>query len=141
METQRAFVLLKPDAVERRLVGELIRRLENKNLNITALKLMCVDKALAERHYAEHREKPFFQELIEFITRGPVVVMVVEGPQAVTVVRQMMGATNPFQAAPGTIRGDFGLDLTANLIHGSDSPESAKKEIERFFKPEEFIAG
>ncbi len=140
METQRTFVLLKPDAVERRLVGELIRRLESKNLDIIALKLLRVDKALAERHYAEHREKPFFQELIGFITRGPVVAMVVEGPQAITVVRQMMGATNPFQAAPGTIRGDFGLDLTANLIHGSDSPESAKIEIERFFKPEEFIA-
>ncbi len=140
MERQRTFVLLKPDAVERRLVGELIRRLESKNLNIIALKLLRVDKALAERHYAEHREKPFFQELIGFITRGPVVAMVVEGPQAITVVRQMMGATNPFQATPGTIRGDFGLDLTANLIHGSDSPESAKIEIERFFKPEEFIA-
>jgi nucleoside-diphosphate kinase len=133
-------VLLKPDAIERRLVGELIRRLEQKNLSIIAMKLMRVDKALAERHYAEHREKPFFQELIGFITRGPVVALVVEGPQAITVMRQMMGATNPFQAAPGTIRGDFGLDLTANLIHGSDSPESAAKEIEQFFQSTELIA-
>lgn len=140
MERQRTFVLLKPDAIERRLVGELIRRLERKNLNLIAMKLMYVDKTLAERHYAEHREKPFFKELIGFITKGPVVTMVVEGPQAITVVRQMMGATNPFQATSGTIRGDFGLDLTANLIHGSDSPESAKKEIERFFQPEEIIA-
>jgi len=140
VERQRTFVLLKPDAIERRLVGELIRRLEQKNLSIIAMKLMRVDKALAERHYAEHREKPFFQELIGFITRGPVVALVVEGPQAITVMRQMMGATNPFQAAPGTIRGDFGLDLTANLIHGSDSPESAAKEIEQFFQPTELIA-
>ncbi|OGF57221.1 MAG: nucleoside-diphosphate kinase [Candidatus Fraserbacteria bacterium RBG_16_55_9] len=140
MEQQRTFVLLKPDAVERRLVGELVQRLEQKDLDLVALKLMRVDKALAERHYAEHREKPFFKELIGFITRGPVVAMVVEGPQAITVVRQMMGATNPFQATAGTIRGDLGLDLTANLIHGSDSPESAKKEIERFFQAEELIA-
>lgn len=140
MERQRTFVLLKPDAIERRLVGELIRRLEQKNLDLIALKLMHVDQALAEKHYAEHREKPFFKELIGFITRGPVVAIVVEGPQAVTVVRQMMGATNPFQATPGTVRGDFGLDLTANLIHGSDSPESAKREIERFFQLAELTA-
>jgi len=139
MERQRTLVLLKPDAVRRRLVGELIRRLEAKGLDLIAMKLMRINRALAEEHYAEHREKPFFKELIEFITSGPVVALVVEGPQAIDVVRRMMGATDPFEAEPGTIRGDFGLDLTANLIHGSDSPEAAEREIRRFFKPEELI--
>ena len=140
MERERTLVLLKPDAVQRRLMGEIIRRIEQKNLNIVAMKMIRIDKNLAETHYEEHREKPFFRELIDFITAGPVVAMVVEGPDAVSVVRRMMGATNPFQAEPGTIRGDFGLDLTANLIHGSDSVESAKIEIRRFFQPEEILA-
>lgn len=140
MERERTLVLLKPDAVRRRLIGEIIRRIEQKNLDIVALKMIRVDPRLAETHYEEHREKPFFRELIDFLTAGPVVAMVVEGPQAVSVVRRMMGATNPFQADPGTIRGDFGLDLTANLIHGSDSPESAKIEIRRFFRPEEILS-
>ncbi len=140
MERERTLVLLKPDAVQRRLMGEIIRRIEQKNLNIIAMKMIRVDQKLAETHYEEHREKPFFRELIDFITAGPVVAMVVEGPDAVSVVRRMMGATNPFQAEPGTIRGDFGLDLTANLIHGSDSVESAKIEIRRFFQPEEILA-
>ena len=140
MERERTLVLLKPDAVQRRLMGEIIRRIEQKNLNIVAMKMIRVDQKLAETHYEEHREKPFFRELIDFITAGPVVAMVVEGPDAVSVVRRMMGATNPFQAEPGTIRGDFGLDLTANLIHGSDSVESAKIEIRRFFQPEEILA-
>ena len=140
MERERTLVLLKPDAVQRRLMGEIIRRIEQKNLNIIAMKMIRVDQKLAETHYEEHREKPFFRELIDFITAGPVVAMVVEGPDAVSVVRRMMGATNPFQAEPGTIRGDFGLDLTANLIHGSDSLESAKIEIRRFFQPEEILA-
>ena len=139
MERERTLVLLKPDAVQRRLMGEIIRRIEQKNLNIVAMKMIRIDNKLAETHYEEHREKPFFRELIDFITAGPVVAMVVEGPEAVSVVRRMMGATNPFQAEPGTIRGDFGLDLTANLIHGSDSVESAKIEIRRFFKPEEIL--
>ncbi len=139
MERQRTLVLLKPDAVQRRLIGEIIRRLEQKGLDLIALKLMRVERALAEQHYAEHRKKPFFRELIEFITSGPVVAMIVEGPQAISVVRQLMGKTNPFEAEPGTIRGDFGLDLTANLIHGSDSPQSAQEEIERFFRPEEIL--
>lgn len=137
MERQRTLVLLKPDAVRRRLVGELIRRLERKGLDLIALKLMRVERALAEEHYGEHREKPFFEELIGLITSGPLVAMVVEGPQAIDVVRRMMGATNPFEAEPGTIRGDFGLDLTANLIHGSDSPQTAEREIRRFFSEEE----
>lgn len=140
MERERTLVLLKPDAVQRRLMGEIIRRIEQKNLNIIAMKMIRIDKNLAEAHYEEHREKPFFRDLIDFITAGPVVAMVVEGPEAVSVIRKLMGATNPFQAEPGTIRGDFGLDLTANLIHGSDSVESAKIEIRRFFKPEEILA-
>jgi nucleoside-diphosphate kinase len=137
MTRERTLVLLKPDAVERRLVGEIIRRIEQKGLKIVAMKLMRVERGLAERHYAEHREKPFYSELINFITSGPIVAMVVEGPEAISVVRALMGATNPFEAQPGTIRGDFGLDLTANLIHGSDSYESAAREIELFFQPEE----
>lgn len=141
MQRERTLVLLKPDAAQRRLMGEIIGRIERKGLDIIALKMIRIDRALAEDHYAEHREKPFFGELIRFITAGPVVAMVVEGPQAITVVRAMMGATNPFQATPGTIRGDLGLDLTANLVHGSDSPESAAREIERFFRPEDLLVG
>jgi nucleoside-diphosphate kinase len=125
--------MLKPDAVERRLIGELIRRIEQKNLNIVALKMMRIERKLAETHYGEHRDKPFFKELVDFVTGGPAVAMIVEGPNAISVMRAMMGATNPFNAAPGTIRGDLGLDLTENLIHGSDSPESAKREITLFF--------
>ncbi len=139
MPTERTLILLKPDALERRLVGELIGRLERKGLTIIAIKLMQIKHSQAEEHYAEHRQKPFFAELIGFITRGPVVALVAEGPQAVRVVRQMMGATNPFEAAPGTVRGDFGLDLTANLVHGSDSLESAQREIARFFTPAELL--
>ena len=140
MPTERTLILLKPDALERRLVGELIGRLERKGLTIIAMKLMRIKHSQAEEHYAEHRQKPFFAELIGFITRGPVVALVTEGPQAVRVVRQMMGATNPFEAAPGTVRGDFGLELTANLVHGSDSLESARREIARFFSPAELPA-
>lgn len=139
MPTEKTLILLKPDALERRLVGELIGRLERKGLTIIAIKLMQIRHSQAEEHYAEHRQKPFFAELIGFITRGPVVALVAEGPQAVRVVRQMMGATNPFEAAPGTVRGDFGLDLTANLVHGSDSLESAQREIARFFSPAELL--
>lgn len=130
---ERTFVMLKPDAVERKLAGELIRRIEAKNLNIVTMKMMRIERKIAETHYGEHREKPFFRELVDFVTSGPVVAMIVEGPNAISVMRAMMGATNPFNAAPGTIRGDFGLDLTKNLIHGSDSPESAKREIALFF--------
>lgn len=130
---ERTFVMLKPDAVQRRLIGEIIRRIEAKNLNIVAMKMIHIDRKLAETHYGEHREKPFFKELVDFVTSGPAVAMIVEGPNAISVVRAMMGATNPFNAAPGTIRGDFGLDLTQNLIHGSDSAESAGREIALFF--------
>ncbi len=133
MASERTFVMLKPDAVERRLIGALIDRIERKNLNIVALKMIRIERKLAETHYGEHREKPFFQELVDFVTSGPAVAMIVEGPNAISVMRALMGATNPFNAAPGTIRGDFGLDLTRNLIHGSDSPESARREIALFF--------
>jgi len=134
MAVERTFVMLKPDAVERKLIGELISRIEQKGLKITALKLMQVDRALAEKLYAPHREKHFFKELVEFVTSGPVVAMIVEGPEAIKVIRKLMGATNPFEAEAGTIRGDFGLDLTRNLIHGSDSKESAEREIPLFFE-------
>lgn len=130
---ERTFVMLKPDAVKRRMIGEIIRRIEAKNLTIVALKMMRIDKKLAETHYSEHRDKTFFKDLVDFVTSGPAVAMIVEGPNAINVMRTLMGATNPFNAAPGTIRGDFGLDLTQNLIHGSDSPQSAQRELALFF--------
>jgi len=133
MERERTLILLKPDTVERKLMGEIISRIEEKNLDIVEMKMMNVSQSIAEEHYGEHSDKPFFGELISFITRSPAVAMIVEGPKAISVMRGMMGATNPFEAASGTIRGDYGLDLTANLVHGSDSPESAAREVERFF--------
>lgn len=117
--------MLKPDAVQRGLVGELISRLERKGLKLVALKMLRLDRSLAERQYEVHRGKHFFEELVKFVTSSPVVAMVVEGEEAIKVVRKMMGMTNPFEAEPGTIWGDFGLDLTKNLIHGSDSAETA----------------
>lgn len=132
-EAQRTLVLCKPDAVERGLVGEVIARIERKQLRIVALRLLTVDEELARRHYEEHVEKPFFPELLDFITRGPTVAMVVEGTEAVSVVRNLMGATNPRDAAPGTIRGDFAIEVTENLVHGSDAPASAEREIALFF--------
>ncbi|HEY3703012.1 MAG TPA: nucleoside-diphosphate kinase [Acidimicrobiales bacterium] len=130
----RTLVICKPDAVERGLVGAIVGRLEGKGLQIVAAELRTIDAELASRHYAEHREKPFFGELVEFIGRSPSLVMVVEGPTDVwRVVRTLMGATNPMEAAPGTIRGDLALRVTENLVHGSDSAESAKREIEVFF--------
>jgi nucleoside-diphosphate kinase len=129
----RTLILVKPDAFHRGLTGEVIARFERKGLIIAALKQMVVERDLAERHYAEHREKPFFPELVEFITGGPLVAMVVEGYKAVTAARQVIGATDPLDAAPGSIRGDFGLEVQMNLVHGSDSPESAVREIELFF--------
>lgn len=136
---ERTFVMLKPDAVQRGLVGEIISRLERKGLKIVALKLLRLDRALAERQYEVHRGKHFFEELVGFVTSSPVVAMVVEGEEAIKVVRKLMGATNPFEAEPGTIRGDFGLDLTKNLIHGSDSAETAKREIALFFREKELL--
>ncbi len=130
---EQTLVLVKGDGVRRRLIGEIISRIENKGLDIRALKLMDVSHDLAEEHYAEHREKPFFEELVEFITATPVVAMQVEGEGAIQVMRALMGATNPAEAAPGTIRGDLALSLPDNLVHGSDSPESAERELELFF--------
>jgi nucleoside-diphosphate kinase len=129
----RTLILVKPDAFERRLTGEVIARFERKALVIVALKHMLMDRDLAERHYAEHRGKPFFADLVEFITSGPLVAMVLEGQEAVTAARQVIGATNPLEAAPGSIRGDFALDVQTNLVHGSDSQESAGREIGLFF--------
>jgi nucleoside-diphosphate kinase len=132
-DADRTLVLCKPDAVERRLSGEIIRRLEAKGLKLVALELRRLDEATAKQHYAEHDGKPFFGELVTFITRSPLVAMVVEGPDAQPVVRNLMGVTNPRDAAPGTIRGDLAIELTENLVHGSDSPESAAREIALFF--------
>ena len=130
---QRTLVLVKPDVVRRKLVGEVVRRLEQKTLDIVGMKMMTIDRDLASEHYAEHVEKPFFGELLEFITSGPVVAMAVEGDDAIAVVRQMMGATDPKKATQGTIRGDYGLITTENIVHGSDSPESAERELKLFF--------
>jgi nucleoside-diphosphate kinase len=130
---EETLVLVKGDGVRRRLVGEIIRRIENKGLDILALRLMDVSRELAEDHYAEHRDKPFFEELVEFITSTPVVAMRVQGEGAIKVMRNLMGATNPAEATPGTIRGDLALSLPDNLVHGSDSPESAARELELFF--------
>ena len=137
---QRTLVLVKPDGVQRGLAGEIISRLERKGLKITALKMLQMDRALAERHYDVHRDKPFFSSLVEFITSGPVIAAVVEGKEAVEVVRRMMGETDPLKSAPGTIRGDFGLELEQNLIHGSDSEENAQKEIATFFSEKEILS-
>jgi nucleoside-diphosphate kinase len=132
--TERTLVLIKPDGVERRLIGEIISRIERKGLTIAALQLRQVSEELASRHYAEHEGKPFFGSLLEFITSGPVVAAIVEGPRAVTAIRQLAGGTDPVEkAAPGTIRGDFGLETQFNLVHGSDSTESAQREIVLWF--------
>ncbi len=130
---EQTLVLVKGDGVKRRLIGEIIRRIEAKSLDIRTMQLMDVSCELAEEHYAEHREKPFFEELVEFITTTPVVAMRVEGEGAIGVMRRLMGATNPAEAAPGTIRGDLALSLPDNLVHGSDSPESAERELKLFF--------
>ena len=133
-EFDRTLVICKPDAVERGLSGEIIARLERKGLRLVAAELRKIDDVTAAKHYEEHREKPFFAELVEFITRGPAMLMVVEGPgDTWKVVRTLMGATNPKDAAPGTIRGDLGILMTENLVHGSDGPESAAREIGIFF--------
>jgi nucleoside-diphosphate kinase len=137
---QRTLVLIKPDAVERGLAGEIIARLERKGLKIVAMRMLQMDKAMAERHYAIHEDKPFFRALVDFITSSPIIAAVVEGKKAVEVVRRMMGETDPLHAGPGTIRGDFGLDIEHNLIHGSDSEENAQQEISLFFSEEEILS-
>jgi nucleoside-diphosphate kinase len=133
---ERTLVLLKPDCVERRLMGRVIARFEDKGLNFVAMKLMRITPELAGRHYAEHVHKPWYPELEQFITSGPVLAMIVEGPEVVRVVRDMTGATNGLKATPGTIRGDFSSNQQLNLVHASDSPESANREIELFFGKE-----
>jgi len=136
---KRSLVLIKPDAIQRGLAGEIISRLENKGLKIVAVKMLCMDKALAQRHYAVHKDKPFFNELVDFITSGPVIAMVLQDDDAVKVIRQTMGETDPAKAMSGTIRGDFGGDISHNLIHGSDSVENARSEIALFFSAEEIV--
>ncbi|MEW6423523.1 MAG: nucleoside-diphosphate kinase [Bacillota bacterium] len=134
---ERTFVMIKPDGVQRNLVGEIIARFEARGLKIAALKMLQISRELAEKHYGEHKGKPFFDPLVNYITSSPVVAMVLEGKEAVQTVRDMMGATNPLTAAPGTIRALYGLDIGRNVVHGSDSPASAQREIDLFFKPEE----
>ena len=129
----RTLILVKPDAFARNLTGEILARFERKGLRIAALKLMTMDPALAEQHYAEHEGKPFFGELVQFITSGPLVAMVLEGHEAVVAARQVIGATNPLEAAPGSIRGDFALEVGQNMVHGSDSNDSATREVGLFF--------
>ncbi|AKP47580.1 MULTISPECIES: nucleoside-diphosphate kinase [Bacillus] len=136
---ERTFLMIKPDGVQRNLIGEIVSRFEKKGFQLVGAKLMTVTKELAEKHYQEHKERPFFGELVEFITSGPVFAMVWEGENVIATARQMMGTTNPKDAAPGTIRGDFGLTVSKNVIHGSDSPESAEREIGIFFKEEELV--
>ncbi|MCH9040284.1 MAG: nucleoside-diphosphate kinase [Chloroflexi bacterium] len=136
---ERTLVLLKPDSIQRGLAGEVISRLERRGLKFVAMKLMKVSEDLAHRHYGEHVGKPFFDGLVKFITSSPIVAMVVEGENAVEVVRSTIGATNPAQAEPGTIRGDLALTIGMNLVHGSDSPESARREIDIFFQPQEIV--
>ena len=136
---EQTLVLVKPDGVQRGLIGEVIGRLERRGLKLVGMKLMQVDEALAHRHYGEHVERPFFPGLVGFITSGPVVAMAWEANNAVEIVRNTMGPTNPANAAPGTIRGDLGVDIGRNLIHGSDSPDSAQRELSLFFQPGEVL--
>jgi nucleoside-diphosphate kinase len=133
MAEQTTLLIIKPDAVQRDLIDEIIARVERQGLRDDSKRRMRIDRDLAERHYAEHREKPFFGELVEFITSGDVIVAKVTGPEAISVLRTLIGATDPAKADPGTIRGDYGKVITENLVHGSDSPESAKRELELFF--------
>ena len=135
MATENTLLIVKPDCVRRALTGEILRRIEAKGLRIAEMKMMRIDPELAEEHYGEHREKPFFGDLVSFITSGPVVVARLEGEQAISVLRTMMGPTDPAAAPPGTIRGDFGTIITENLVHGSDSPASAERELKLFFGP------
>jgi nucleoside-diphosphate kinase len=137
--TERTLVLIKPDAVQRLLVGRLISRFEERGLKIVGLKLVAVDRPLAERHYAVHREKPFFGGLVDFITSSPLIALALEGPNAIGVVRAMVGATRPHEAAPGTIRGDFALETAQNLVHASDGVETAAAELALWFSPAELV--
>jgi len=130
---ERTFVMVKPDGVSKALVGTVIDRLERKGLKLMQMKMMTIDQSLAEEHYGEHKERPFFGDLVSFITSGPVVAMEWSGESAISAARQMMGATNPLEAGPGTIRGDFAVEIGENIVHGSDGPESAERELGLFF--------
>lgn len=136
---ERTYIMVKPDGVQRSLVGEIVGRIEKKGFKIIAMKMLKIDSEKASDHYGEHKEKPFFKDLVDFITSGPVVAMVIEGEDSINGMRSMMGMTDPKRSAPGTIRGDFGINLSRNVIHGSDSPESAKREISIFFDKEEVL--
>jgi nucleoside-diphosphate kinase len=138
-DLERTFVMIKPDAFQRRLSGEILGRIEWRGFTLRGLKLLRVSPEQANQHYAEHEGKPFFGELVEFITSGPVIAMVVEGPAAVSTLRTMMGATNPLDSAPGTLRGDFALEIGQNIVHGSDSPDSAAREIAIYFREDELV--
>lgn len=137
---ERTLIIVKPDGVQRGLIGEVLARFERRGLRIVAMKMMAIDRPLAERHYGVHKGKFFYEDLVNYITSGPVVVAVVEGPDAIRVVRAMVGATRPADAAPGTIRGDFCITGMRNLIHASDAPETAKAEIDNFFSPTEVLS-
>ncbi|MBU9711825.1 nucleoside-diphosphate kinase [Evansella tamaricis] len=137
---ERTFLMVKPDGVERSLIGEIVSRFEKKGFTLVGAKMLAVSKELAETHYGEHKERPFFNNLVSFITSSPVFAMVWEGENVIAEARKMMGKTNPEEAQPGTIRGDFGVIVSMNIIHGSDSSESAKREIELFFKDEELVS-
>ncbi len=139
MAIERTFTMLKPGILSRRIAGEIISRIERKGLDIVGMKLMRIPRTLAEEHYAEHKEKAFFGELVDYICSGPVVAMALEGDNAIALLRKLCGSTKPEEAAPGTIRGDFAMHTNLNIIHASDSPESARREINLFFKPEELI--
>ena len=134
---QKSFVMMKPDAVQRRLMGKILSRFEEKGLQIVAVKLIQIDEELAKTHYGEHAEKPFFPSLVEYITSSPSLAMVIEGEEAITTIRKLVGATNPLEADLGTIRGDYGMDTGRNIIHASDSPASAEREIGLFFNEDE----
>ena len=137
---ERTLIIIKPDAVQRGLIGEIVARFERRGLRIAAMKLIQIDKALAERHYAIHKGKPFYEPLIQYITSSPVVVMALEGNDAIEIARRTMGATNPAQATPGTIRADFGLEIGRNLVHGSDGPDTAAIEVPLFFTEGEVLS-
>ncbi len=137
---EQTLVLVKPDGVQRGLAGQIISRLEQRGLKIVAMKLLQVDEALARQHYAEHEQRPFFPGLVDFITSSPVVAMVWEADHAIDIVRQTMGETDPVKSPPGSIRGDLGINIGRNLVHGSDGPESAQREISLFFRPEEMLS-
>ncbi|KAB2902598.1 MAG: nucleoside-diphosphate kinase [Anaerolineae bacterium] len=137
---ERTLIIVKPDAVQRGLIGEIVKRFEQRGLRIIGLKMMQVSEALAKKHYGEHEGKSFFEGLVQYITSAPVVVMVLEGPNAIAAARTTIGATKPHEAAAGTIRGDFGMDVGRNLVHGSDKPESGLREVANFFTEEELLS-